>query len=124
MSHADDRREALIVAHQLVVLLRIGQLATDDVCVRIDESRHERGVAEIDRPGAGGHVHRTLLADGDDPVVRHDDHTVRDRRAAGAVDEPRGAERDGAGAFGFLCAGSRGDERRGERDETRVSHRS
>jgi hypothetical protein len=54
-----------------------------------------------------------LLPDGDDLVVRHDDDAVGDRRRTGAVDQPRGAQRDGAAAFRLLGLCDAAKKRRG-----------
>ena len=99
---AEDRAERIKVAHGRVVAGRIAERAADDVRVRVDEAGQQRRVAELDRSRAGGNRDGALPSDGDDLVVGHDHDAVLDRRGAGAVDDARGVEDDGAGALGFL----------------------
>ena len=55
--------------------------------MRVDESRQQRGVAEIDHFGAGGD--RSVRSHGRNFSVGHNDNSRRHQRVALPIEEPR-----------------------------------
>jgi len=102
--HAQDRRKRLKISHAGIVARGITQHATDQVCVRIDETRQESHVAKIDYLRVCRNTHRARRSYGRDRVVRDDHDGVIDRRSASSVNEPRRFQHDHAFADGrFRC---------------------
>jgi hypothetical protein len=116
----DDDVVTRVVTHRGHVAGGIGQWASDDVDVGVDEAGKQRCVAEVDRARAAGDRDRSGAPDGGDPVVGDDDDAVRDWRGPGSVDHSRGAKDNGSGAGGFL--GGRGRCGEEESEETRAAH--
>ena len=62
-----------------------------EVRVQIDETRQQRGAAQID--DAGARRNRETAADRFDAIAANEDDRRRNRRAAAPVDQPRRADR-------------------------------
>ena len=99
---SDDRAHGVVVVDGRRRRLRVIELAPDDVRVRIDESRQDRRVAEVDHARSGWNVDRSLFPDRNDLVVGNDDDAIENGCRAGAIDDSSRAEGDSAGTLRFL----------------------
>ena len=85
--HAENRRKRFEVSHQSIFTGGITQHTPDQVSVGVDESGHERHVAEIDHFRVRGNVHGSSRANGGDHVVRYHNNGIVDRSGARAIDQ-------------------------------------
>src|ERR1044071_6149744 len=96
MLHADDRGKPLEVPYARIVAGRIAQDAPDQMRMRVDESRHQGHVTEIDRLRICGNAHGSRGTDCGDRVVSDYYDRVVDGCSACSINQTRCFQYDNA----------------------------